>query len=79
MYSVVKRILSNALIALIIASTVFRAAAEETQTSPDEASIEAVVTVETPADAAVAPTSKLSFDETASETPQTQEPGAVEP
>lgn len=69
MYSVLRRNLSIALIALMMTGMVFQAAAEEAQTSLDIESTEAVVTVDF----------EPSSDETASEEPVAREPEALEP
>lgn len=69
MYSVLRRILSSALIALMMTGMVFQAAAEEAQTSMDTAAAQAAVTVD----------SKPSSEETASEEPVGREPEALEP
>ena len=69
MYSVLGRILSSALIALMMIGMVFQAAAEEAQTSLGMAAPEAVVAVD----------SEPSSDESASEESAAQEPEAIEP
>ena len=69
MYSVLRKILSSALIALMMTGMAFHVAAEEAPTSSDEASSDAVFSVD----------SVPSSDENTSEAPEAQEPEAVEP
>lgn len=69
MYSVLRRILSSALIALMMTGMVFQAAAEEAQTSMDTAAAETVVAVD----------SEPSSDENTSEEPVALEPEPLEP
>ena len=66
MYSVLRKILSSALIALMMTGMVFHVAAEEAQSSPDKDSADAVFSVP-------------SSDENTSEAPAAQGPDAVEP
>ena len=69
MYSVLRKILSSALIALIMTGIAFHVAAEEAPKSSDEASSDAVFSVD----------SVPSSDENTSEASAAQEPDAVEP